>query len=147
VFSAKDDEERENLKAKQDILDQIDKLFPVKDPQATRRSFSALMEKWDDIGFVPRDAKAGLERRLRAAERKLRDSEQAEWKRTDPAARALAETTANTFRSSVEKIEAELAKATEAGDQSAIAKAQASLESTQALLDAAEAALAEYSDD
>ena len=45
VFSAKDDEERENLKAKQDILDQIDKLFPVKDPQATRNSFRALMEK------------------------------------------------------------------------------------------------------
>ncbi|MCH9719719.1 MAG: DUF349 domain-containing protein [Actinomycetia bacterium] len=147
VFSAKDDEERENLKAKQDILDQIDKLFPVKDPQATRRSLSALMEKWDSIGFVPRDAKAGLERKLRAAERKLRDSEQAEWKRTDPAARALAESTTKTFRSSVEKIEADLAKATEAGDQSAIAKAQASLESTQALLDAAEAALAEYSDD
>jgi len=147
VFSAKDDEERENLKAKEEILAQIDKLFPVKDPQAARRSFSSLMEKWEDIGFVPRDAKGGLEKRLRAAERKLRDSEQEQWKRTDPAARALAETTANTFRSSVAKLAAELAAAEESGDQAAIAKARSSLESTQALLDAAESALAEYSDE
>ncbi|MAT60373.1 MAG: hypothetical protein CMH41_01760 [Micrococcales bacterium] len=147
VFSERDDEEKKNLEAKEAILAKVDALFPVSDPQAARRKLSELMDQWDQIGYVPRDAKGKIEKRLRAAERKIRDSEQERWKRTDPAARALAESTTNTFRTSVAKREEELAAAEESGDIGAVAKATSALESARALLAAAEGALSEYSQD
>ena len=147
VFSERDEEEKKNLEAKEAILAKVDALFPVTDPQAARQKLSEFMDQWDQIGYVPRDAKAKIEKRLRSAERKIRDSEQERWKRTDPAARALAETTANTFRNSVAQREQELATAEESGDAGAIAKAKSALESAQALLAAAEGALSEYSEE
>ncbi len=147
VFSERDDEEKKNLEAKEAILTKVDALFPVSDPQAARRKLSELMDQWDQIGYVPRDAKGKIEKRLRSAERKIRDSEQERWKRTDPAARALAESTTNTFRTSVAKREKELAAAEESGDIGAVAKATSALESARALLAAAEGALSEYSQD
>lgn len=147
VFAQRNEEEVRNLEAKQAILTEVDELFPVRDPREARRRFSALMERWEQIGHVPRDDKSALDRRIRSAENKIRQSEQDHWRRTDPAARALAENTVNSFRTSVAKLEKQIAAAEAAGDERKAAKARASLESTQALLAAAEGALAEYSTD
>ena len=138
-------DESKNLAAKLEILAKAEALVPAKDHRAARAELSRLMEQWDAIGFVPRNDKQSLERRLRAVEVSLRDAEKDHWRRTDPAAKDRAERTVESFRSSVAKLEKKLATAEASGDERAIADAQSSLESSRALLGAAEAALAEYS--
>jgi hypothetical protein len=71
--------------------------------------------------------------------------EQDQWRRTDPAKRALAESTVSTFRESLAKLEAEAAAATEAGNERKAADLTGRVEQTRALLEAAEKSLAEYS--
>lgn len=151
-FSARGDadsersaDESKNLAAKKELLEKAEALIPASDYRAARAKLSQLMEKWDAIGFVPRNDKPQLERRLRAVENSLRDAEKDHWRRTDPAARDRAERTVESFRSSVAKLEKQLAKAQESGDERKIADAAQSLESSRALLGAAEGALAEYS--
>lgn len=137
-------EEAKNLAAKEDLLRQAEALVPASDFRAARAKLSQLMEQWDRIGFVPRADKQGLERRLRAVEGKLRDAEKAHWRRTDPAARDRAERTVASFRHSVDKLERQLAAATAAGDERTVADVGKSLESSRALLAAAESAAADY---
>ena len=137
-------DEAKNLAAKQEILVKVEALVPVKDLRAARAELSRLMEQWDAIGFVPRNEKQGLERRLRAVENALRDAEKDHWRRTDPAARDRAERTVASFQQSVDKLKAKLETAQASGDAQKIAEAEASLASSQALLDAAQAALDEY---
>ena len=137
--------EQKNLEAKREILAQAEGLVPAGDHRAARAQLSKLMDQWDSIGYVPRSEKAGLERRLRAVESKLRDAEKDHWRRTDPAARDRAERTVESFQASVAKLEKQLATAQESGDARKIADAEKSLESSRALLAAAESALAEYS--
>lgn len=137
--------EQKNLEAKREILAQAEALVPATDHRAARARLSKLMDQWDSIGYVPRSEKPGLERRLRTVEAKLRDAEKDHWRRTDPAARDRAERTVESFQASVTKLEKQLSAARESGDQRKIADAEQSLESSRALLAAAEAALAEYS--
>lgn len=143
--SERNADETKNLEAKLAILTQAEALVPPRDLRAARAEFGRLMDQWEGIGFVPRNEKQGLERRLRAVESSLRDAEKDHWRRTDPAARDRAERTVESFQSSVTKLEKQLATAEAGGDEKKIADARKSLESSRALLAAAEAALAEYS--
>lgn len=138
-------DESKNLAAKLELLEKAEKLVGAKDYRAARAELSRLMEQWDAIGFVPRNDKQSLERRLRAVEMSLRDAEKDHWRRTDPAARDRAERTVDSFRASAAKLEKQLVAAQEAGDERKVADITKSLESSRALLGAAEAALAEYS--
>ena len=138
-------DETKNLEAKLAILTKAEALVPAKDYRAARAELSRLMDQWDAIGFVPRNDKQSLERRLRAVENSLRDAEKDHWRRTDPAARDRAERTVESFQGSVTKLEKQLVAAQESGDEKKIADATKSLESSRALLAAAESALAEYS--
>ena len=137
-------EETTNLAAKLELLERIEALVPASDHRAARERLSRLMDKWEEIGFVPRNEKQGLERRLRAVEAKLRDAEKDHWRRTDPAARDRAERTVESFQGAVTKLEKQLAAAQAAGDEKKIADVTQSLESSRALLAAAEGALADY---
>lgn len=145
VLSERSDEEARNLAEKQQILAEVDALFPVADPRKARAAFSALMERWDRIGHVPRTDKPGLDKRVRSAEDRIRRAEQEQWRRTDPAARARAADTVASFRASAAKLEKQKAAAEAGGDAAKAAKLTRSLESTRALLEAAERALAEFS--
>lgn len=140
-------DETKNLAAKLEILTKAEALVPPKDLRAARAELSRLMDQWDSIGFVPRNEKQGLERRLRAVEHALRDAEKDHWRRTDPAARDRAERTVASFRQSVDKLTAQVQAARESGDEKKIADAEKSLASSQALLDAAQSALDEYATD
>lgn len=140
-------DETKNLEAKRELLTRAEALVPTTDYRAARAELNRLMDQWDAIGFVPRNEKQGLDRRLRAVENALRNAEQDHWRRTDPAARDRAERTVESFQSSVTKLEKQLAAAQESGDAKKIADATKSLESSRALLAAAESALAEYSAD
>ncbi len=145
VFTERNEEEVRNLAAKEAILAEVEDLFPVRDSRAARARFSALMGRWEQIGHVPRNDKPGLDKRLRSFEKRIRESEADHWRRTDPAARALAQNTVDSFQASLAKLQRQLEQAQAGGDDRRAAKISNSMESTKLLLAAAERALAEYS--
>ena len=90
VFAERDAEQAENLKLKEELADEAEKLLPVTDLKAARAAFRSLNERWEAIGHVPRDARPKVEGRMHAVERAMQEAEETEWRRTNPEARARA---------------------------------------------------------
>ncbi len=84
VFSARDNEQRANLERKQALLAEAEALDVDADPQAAQAKLREIQAPWHDAGRVPRDAAAGLDRRLRAVDDKVRQAMDSAWRRTDP---------------------------------------------------------------
>jgi len=145
VYDERDAEQKKNLEAKQKLADEAEKLVPVKDLEAARSSLRSIQDRWADIGHVPRDQKAAVERRLQQVEQALRKADDARWKQTNPEGRARAQATIDQLTSSIAKLEAEREKAVAAGRTSDIEKADAALEARRQWLVQAESALQEFS--
>src|SRR6202008_3999489 len=145
VFSAKDAALREHAEAKQQLLEQAQALLPVTDIRAARSALRGVQERWEQIGAVPRDSREHLESGLRRVEEAVRKAEETQWGRSNPEALARAEGTVNQLRAAITSLEAQLARAREHGDQSAISKAEEALEARRSWLEEAERTLAEFS--
>jgi hypothetical protein len=74
----------------------------------------------------------------------VRQADEKRWAATDPARRARAEDTAERFRTALARAEQDLAAAKAAGDPRRIEAAQASVDSTRALLAAVEGTVSEF---
>ena len=138
-------DQKENAVAKSALADEAEALLPITDLAAAKTALRGIAERWNAIGHVPRGDRDRLEGRLRKVEDAVRRAEEDQWRRTDPAKRALAESTVATFRASLDKLEAQHAKALSAGDERAAADLQGRVEQTRSLLEAAENSLSEYS--
>jgi hypothetical protein len=141
----RDEDQRANLRAKEELAAEAEALLPIRDLAATRAALRSIAERWNAIGHVPRADRDRVEGRLRKVEDAAHRFEQDQWRRTDPAKRALAESTVATFRDSLAKLEVEAAAAAEAGDERKAADLSGRVTQTRALLEAAENSLAEYS--
>jgi hypothetical protein len=141
----RDSGQRANLQAKEELASEAEALLPITDLAAARTALRSIAERWNAIGHVPRGDRDRVEGRLRRVEDAVHRFEQDQWRRTDPAKRALAESTVSTFRESLAKLEAEAAAATEAGNARKAADLEGRITQTRALLEAAENSLAEYS--
>ncbi|GGV46839.1 DNA repair ATPase [Streptomyces longisporoflavus] len=144
VFAERDAEQTENLKLKEELAEEAEKLVPVKDLKSARAAFRALNERWEAIGHVPRDARPKVEGRMHAVERALQDSEEAEWRRTNPEARARAEGLTGQLQAAVDKLVDQIEKARAAGNNAKADKLQKELDGRQALLDQALKGLHEF---
>ena len=69
VFSARDNEQRGNLERKQALLAEAEALDVDADPKGAQAKLREIQAQWHEAGRVPREAAAGLERRLRADRR------------------------------------------------------------------------------
>ncbi|AZM52160.1 DUF349 domain-containing protein [Streptomyces sp. WAC 01529] len=144
VFAERDAEQGENLKLKEELADEAEKLVPVTDLKAARAAFRSINERWEAIGHVPRDARPKVEGRMQAVERALQESEEAEWRRTNPEARARAEGLTGQLQAAVDKLTEQIEKARAAGNNARADKLQKELEGRQALLDQALKGLHEF---
>ncbi|MGY1454867.1 DUF349 domain-containing protein [Streptomyces sp. SS8] len=145
VFAERDAEQRENLARKEELAAEAEKLLPVTDLKAARAAFRAINERWDAVGHVPRDARAGIEGRMHAVERAIQEAEEAEWRRTNPEARARAEGLTGQLQDAVDKLRAQIDKAHASGNTAKAQKLERELEGRQALLDQALKGLREFS--
>jgi len=94
VFNAEETEFRENLAAKQKLLDEAEAtMLPVTDVKVAKEAFREFLASYNQLGKVPREAIRPLEGRVRALEQALRSAEEEEWRRTDPEARKRASDT------------------------------------------------------
>ncbi|MFE2599197.1 DUF349 domain-containing protein [Streptomyces sp. NPDC059396] len=144
VFAERDAEQTENLKLKEDLAVEAERLVPVTDLKAARAAFRALNERWEAIGHVPRDARPKVEARMHAVERALQESEENEWRRTNPEARARAEGLTGQLQAAVDKLRTQIDAARAAGNNAKADKLAKELEGRQALLDQALKGLQEF---
>ncbi|AOT57959.1 MULTISPECIES: DUF349 domain-containing protein [Streptomyces] len=144
VFAERDAEQAENLKLKEELAGEAEKLVPVKDLKAARAAFRAINERWEAVGHVPRDARPKVEGRMHAVERAIQEAEEAEWRRTNPEARARAEGLTGQLQDAVDKLRRQIDAARAAGNDAKAEKLARELEGRQALLDQALKGLQEF---
>lgn len=143
--SALDGEQAENLTAKQALVAQatadLEGVTDVEQAKAIHRGF---LEKYNELGHVPRNAMRDLDSKVRSLSDKVAELEKAEWQRTDPAARKLAEDTVSMFEAQIAKLQADLEQAEAKGDARKVKDATKSIETYTAWLDQARQTLAEF---
>ncbi|MEU9101771.1 DUF349 domain-containing protein [Streptomyces sp. NPDC048361] len=144
VFAERDAEQVENLKLKEELAVEAEKILPVTDLKAARAAFRSVNERWEAIGHVPRDARPKVEGRMHAVERAIQEAEEAEWRRTNPEARARAAGLTGQLQDAVDKLHKQIDAARAAGNDNKADKLARELEGRQALLDQALKGLEEF---
>ncbi|WP_159766294.1 DUF349 domain-containing protein [Streptomyces sp. HM190] len=144
VFAERDAEQAENLKLKEELAGEAEKILPVTDLKAARAAFRSLNERWEAIGHVPRDARPRVEGRMHAVERAIQEAEEAEWRRTNPEARARAAGLTGQLQAAVDKLKGQIEQARAQGNNAKADKLERELEGRQALLDQALKGLQEF---
>lgn len=132
-----------NLQLKLAILEEAERLVPVKDLAAAKAELRSIQDRWEKVGKVPRADVQRVEGRLRAVEQAVRDAEQSRWQRTNPETRARAEGAAAQLVAAIAGLEADLEKARAAGNDRKVAEIEESLAARRAWLEQVERAAAE----
>jgi hypothetical protein len=129
TFAERDAEQVGNQKQKEDIIARAEAL-ELTDPKAAQAALRDLQVQYDAVGHVPRDAMRRLDDRMRAAEQRVRDAVDAEWKQ--------ASTESNPFlaamRERLAEAEQKLERARKSGDAARIKKAEDEVEQRRSLL-------------
>ena len=133
LSAERDAEFRANAEAKEALLAEAERL-DTSDHDAARAALRTISDKWDRIGKVPRERGAELERRLRAVEKKVRDTPS---HGIDPDAQARADQ----FRERAEQYERQAEKAAAAGRTKDADEARANAEQWRQWAEAAADAL------
>jgi hypothetical protein len=136
VFSARDAEQRGNLERKQQLVARAEALDVDGDPRAAQAALREIQGQWHEAGRVPREQAAGLDRRLRAVEEKVRHAMDSAWRRTEPSSNPLLAQ----MRDQVAEAEQRLARAQAAGDSKRIREAEQALAAKRQFLQLAEQA-------
>ncbi|GAB3114654.1 DUF349 domain-containing protein [Streptomyces calidiresistens] len=144
VFAERDAEYRENLARKEELVLEAEKLLPIGDVKAARAALRSIGERWEAIGHVPRESRAAVEGRIQAVERAVQEAEEAEWRRTNPEARARAAGLTGQLQDAVDRLERQIATAREAGNTAKADKLERELEGRRALLEQALKGLREF---
>ena len=140
--SVRDEEFAGNLVAKSALLEKAEALLPITDVEQAKKSLRDIQEQWEKIGHVPRDAKEKIERRLKAVESALRKLQDEKWHNTNPEVVQRANGMVQSFETSLEKLDKQIASATAAGKTADVVKLTSQRAQTAALLEAARAGAA-----
>lgn len=122
VFSERDAEQVANQKLKESLIAEAEALDPS-DLDKAKAALRDLQERYEAVGHVPRDAIRGLDARMQAAERRIRDAVEDRW----DASAAVENPVLVQLREAARKAATQLEKARAAGDPSRVADAEAAL--------------------
>lgn len=131
-----DEEYGGNLELKLALLAEAEPILQESDHAVARDRLLQIQKKWDAIGKVPRASIRDVEGRLKKLEDHVRSLHDAHWKATNPETVARAEGLRGQLERSISELEAQLAQATEAGDQKNIAEAESALATQRSWLNA-----------
>lgn len=135
----------QSLEIKSALIVEAEALLPVTDHKAARRALRAILDKWEKAGPVARKDKDRLDARLGVVTDAVRAAEQAEWRRTDPAAKARAEDAVRQLQEAIAGYEKQAEKAAAAGDERKAQTARDAAAARREWLAEAEKTLAEFS--
>lgn len=143
--NAADGEQSENLAQKTALVEQVEKdLAETSDVDQAKALHREFLNKFSDLGHVPRGAMRELDNRVRAVGNKVSEMEAEQWRRTDPEARKRAEDTVALFQAQVDKLTADLEEAQAKGDKSKVKDVTKSLETYTSWLDQAKETLTDF---
>lgn len=134
-----------NLEVKRAVLADAEALLPVTDPKAARVALRSVQDRFAAAGKVPREAMREVEQRMKAVEQAVEAAQQEAWRRSNPEARARAESTVRQLRDSIGALERDRDKARAAGKEKDAAQAAEAIAARQSWLEQAEATLSEFS--
>jgi hypothetical protein len=139
-----DAEFRANLQVKEALLEEAERLLPVRDPQAARSALRDIQDRWEAAGKVPRADLGRVEGRLRAVEQAVRDAEQERWTRSNPQARARAQDAVDQLEGTIATLRTRLETARAGGSERAVREAEQALQAREEWLEQARKALADF---
>ncbi len=134
-----------NAEVKEQILVEAEALLPITDPDAARRAWHDIADRWEAAGKVPRARIKELEGRIRKVEQAVRAAGEEQWKRTDPEKSARADDMVGKLERAIAEISAQLEQAKASGDDRRAAELEQNLASRQSFLDMARRAAADFS--
>jgi chromosome segregation ATPase len=134
VFSARDAEHKAAVDRRQALVVEAEALDVDADPRAAQARLREIQGQWHDAGRVPRESAAGLDRRMRAVEERVRAAMDSAWRRTTPESNPLL----SQMRDQVAEAEQRLARAQAAGDAKRVREAEDALQSKRRFLELAE---------
>src|SRR3954468_9264846 len=143
--AALDAEYAANAEMKEKLLVEAEALLPVTDLESAKRALRSMAERWEAAGKVPRERIKEFEGRKRAVEQAVRSVEDEQWRRSDPEKSARADDVVVQLESAIAQVEADLAKAREAGNEKLVKELEENLASRQSFLDMARRVSADYS--
>ena len=139
-----DAEFRANLQVKEALLEEAERLVPVRDAQAARAALRDIQDRWEAAGKVPRADLGRVEARLRAVEQAVRDAEQERWTRSNPQARARAQDAVDQLEGTIATLRTRLETARAGGSERAVREAEQALQAREEWLEQARKALADF---
>lgn len=125
-----------NYEAKLLILDEADKIDPAKDLAEAKKQLLQIQQRFEKVGKVPKDKIRSTEDRLKAVERKVRDAEAEQWRKSDPATVERTNGVLSQLEDSIAKLESDLAEATASKNSKAIDELTKALAARKSWLDA-----------
>ena len=123
-----------NLAAKIELLEEAEKIDPSKNLEAAKAALKSIQARWEKAGKVPRDSIKSTEERLKAVEAKIRNLEQENWRKTDPATIDRTNSVRSQLEASIAKLESDLEVAKSSGDATKISQASEALETKKSWL-------------
>ncbi|GAA1593032.1 DUF349 domain-containing protein [Kribbella hippodromi] len=138
-------EQVENLQAKEALLVEIEGILPVTDAKAARDQLRDYLDRWDQIGKVPRDSMRAIDSRLRAVEQAVKSAEDEVWNRSNPEARARAEATVKQLQSLIADLEKQATKYESQGNTRKATEAREAIAARREWLTQAQNALNDFS--
>lgn len=134
VNDQRDREFAANAEAKDALIDEYTPLIdPAQGLESAREKLRELQEKWEAIGYVPRNRVREYEEKIANLEKRVTEAADAQWRRTDPAAQARAAQ----FISKVEEFTAQAAEAEVKGNTKKAEQLRAQAQQWQEWADAA----------
>ncbi|MCT2088854.1 DUF349 domain-containing protein [Micrococcus terreus] len=136
--AANDEIDREygdNLKVKEQILAEGQKLLPFTDLKAGRAALNDLRGRWEDAGRVPRKDISRMESGFRKLEEALKQAEDEHWQKTNPETQARTSSAVSQLQETIAGLEKDLEQAQAQGDQKKITQAQEALDARRQWLE------------
>ncbi|MFW0111742.1 DUF349 domain-containing protein [Rothia sp. P5766] len=139
-----DKEFEANLQAKEALLEEAGTILPVTDLPSAKKALQGILDRWEQIGRVPRNSVRRVEQELRKIQDEIHRAENAKWQKTDPEKQARANSMLTQLEDTIAGLEADLAKAEATGNTQNIKKAQAALDARKQWLETLRASSAEF---
>jgi hypothetical protein len=133
-----------SLTTRRALLAEAEALLPVTDWKAARAALRSIHERWEAAGRAPREQAGPLDARLRRVEDAVRDAEQAQWRRSNPQARARAADAVAQLERGIAELEQARDAALAAGDRRAADDADTAVAARRSWLDQARRTLEEF---
>jgi hypothetical protein len=105
-----------NYELKVAIVAEAEKIDPAKDLAEAKKLLLSIQQRFEKAGKVPKDKIRELDDRMRTVEKKVKEFEHEQWRKSDPAAIERTNGVLSQLEQSIATLESDLSKAASAND-------------------------------